>query len=294
MRCSTAPGRDGLVPDACSAASNPTPSSPRGSRTCARIASSNDARSPARSPRRRSSSRRWSTPTARRARRMRAARRPRRLREHGRVAGEHPLGLAPEPAEVRRAAGAASRARPASRAARRGRGTARASAAVNGFVTDAMRNVASGSSGSPASSDATPHARAADRPSASTPTASPGTPQRAHSSRASASTAASARSTGLATLPPDRSRGRPCPSFAARGDDGVDPNRRCNDPHQGSQAGDHREARPARRRHRLAAGPDRDADAADQRADASICGRTRRTTTRAAACSSSSAAAAAS
>src|SRR5207248_9381070 len=38
-------------------------------------------------------------------------------------------------------------------------------------------------------------------------------------------------------------------------------------PHQGSKAGEHQEARPRRRGHRLAAGADRNAHAAHQRAD---------------------------
>src|SRR3982751_2269566 len=43
--------------------------------------------------------------------------------------------------------------------------------------------------------------------------------------------------------------------------------RRGRGPDQGSEAGDHHEARPQRCRHRLVAGADRDADPADQRAD---------------------------
>src|SRR4051794_24531023 len=66
--------------------------------------------------------------------------------------------------------------------------------------------------------------------------------------------------------------GRPCPGRARalparRRGPGRHRQRRLNGPHQGSEAGDHRQARPHRRGHRLAGGADGDAHDADQPAD---------------------------
>src|SRR6266516_2380586 len=69
-----------------------------------------------------------------------------------------------------------------------------------------------------------------------------------------------------ATLPATQARLAHC-SLATRAEPREATGRRGRGPDQGSEAGDHREARPRRGRHRLAAGADRDADAADQRAD---------------------------
>src|SRR5689334_16792177 len=62
---------------------------------------------------------------------------------------------------------------------------------------------------------------------------------------------------------------RPCASsFAASWDEGDTSTEEKKDaPHQGREAGARSEVRQARDGHRLAGGPDRDADAAHQRAD---------------------------
>ena len=66
--------------------------------------------------------------------------------------------------------------------------------------------------------------------------------------------------------PSCRPRSRPAvSSFTPRGDSGALDRRRPHGPHQGSQAGADREARPQRDRHRLSRGPDRDAHPSDQR-----------------------------
>ena len=63
-------------------------------------------------------------------------------------------------------------------------------------------------------------------------------------------------------LPYSGPRSRPAvSSFTPRGDSGDLDRRRPHGPHQGSQAGADREARPQRDGHRLARGPDRDAHA---------------------------------
>ena len=91
------------------------------------------------------------------------------------------------------------------------------------------------------------------------------------------------RATPLATLL--RPRSRPdVSSFTPRGDSGDLDRRRPHGPHQGSQAGADREARPERDGHRLSRGPDRDAHAVGSTTSPSTCGRTRRTTTPGAGC----------
>src|SRR5919202_4265874 len=67
-----------------------------------------------------------------------------------------------------------------------------------------------------------------------------------------------------ATLVADRDLGRARASFAARGGRGAVLPGGFVDPHQGSEAGNHLQARPQRVRHGLGAGPDRAPHDADQ------------------------------
>src|SRR3954453_17261334 len=70
-----------------------------------------------------------------------------------------------------------------------------------------------------------------------------------------------------ATLPSDPGPARATIPWRPRAEPREARGRRGHGPDQGSEAGDHREAREQRGRHRLDAGAGRDADAADQRAD---------------------------